>query len=86
MAAGGVTGDAEMKKLRAMRAGYPVLEGPEMQKALAQGLTLDRANLRTGDELYVPAGAGGPTRYERVRTLATLLTIPITIYTLTKIF
>ena len=86
MAAGGVTGDAEMKKLRAMREGYPVLEGPEMQKALAQGLTLDRANLRTGDELFVPAGAGGPTRYERVRTLATLLTIPITIYTLTKIF
>jgi protein involved in polysaccharide export with SLBB domain len=86
MAAGGVTGDAEMKKLRAMRAGYPVLEGPEMQKALAQGLTLDRANLRTGDELFVPAGASGPTRYERVRTFATLLTIPITIYTLTKIF
>jgi len=86
MAAGGVTGDAEMKKLRAMRAGYPVLEGPAMQKALAQGLTLDRANLRTGDELYVPAGAGGPRGYERVRTLATLLTIPITIYTLTKIF
>lgn len=86
MAAGGVTGDAEMKKLRAMRAGYPVLEGPEMQKALAQGLTLDRANLRTGDELYVPAGASGPTRYEKVRTFATLLTIPITIYTLTKIF
>ena len=86
MAAGGVTGDAEMKKLRAMRAGYPILEGPEMQKALAQGLTLDRASLRTGDELYVPAGASGPTRYEKVRTFATLLTIPITIYTLTKIF
>lgn len=86
MAAGGVTGDAEMKKLKAMREGYPVLEGPEMQKALTSGMTLDRANLRTGDELFVPAGASGPTRYERVRTLATLLTIPITIYTLTKIF
>lgn len=86
MAAGGVTADAEMKKLRAMRAGYPVLEGPEMQKALAQGMTLDRANLRTGDELFVPPGQSGTTRYERVRTLATLLTIPITIYTLTKIF
>jgi polysaccharide biosynthesis/export protein len=86
MAAGGVTADAEMKKLRAMRAGYPVLEGPEMQKALSQGLSLDRANLRTGDELFVPGTRAGPTRYERVRTVATLLTIPITIYTLTKIF
>ena len=86
MAAGGVTPDAELKKLKAMRAGYSVLEGPEMQKALAQGLTLDGANLRTGDELFVPGTRGGPTRYERVRTIATLLTIPITIYTLTKIF
>ena len=57
-----------------------------MQTALSQGMTLDRANLRTGDELFVPTGQNGPTRYERVRTVATLLTIPITIYTLTKIF
>ncbi|MGE5802973.1 MAG: SLBB domain-containing protein, partial [Gemmatimonadota bacterium] len=86
MAAGGVTPDAEMKKLKAMRAGYSVLEGPEMQKALAQGLTLDGANLRTGDELFVPSTRSGPTKYERVSTLATLLAIPITLYTLTKIF
>ena len=86
MAAGGVTPDAEMKKLKAMRAGYSVLEGPEMQKALAQGLTLDGANLRTGDELFVPSNRNGSSRYERVSTMATLLTIPITIYTLTKIF
>jgi len=84
-AAGGVTSDAKLRELRAERAGTRVLAGPEMQAALAQGRTLDQVSLRSGDELIVPGGKGS-SAYERARLVGVLLGIPLTIYSLTRIF
>ena len=85
-AAGGVTSDAKLRELRAERAGTPLLTGADMQKALAEGRTLDQASLRSGDEVVVPTGGRGATPYERARLVGVILGIPLTIYSLTRIF
>lgn len=85
-AAGGVTSDAKLRELRAERAGTPLLTGADMQKALAEGRTLDQASLRSGDEVVVPQGGRGTNAYERARLVGVILGIPLTIYSLTRIF
>jgi protein involved in polysaccharide export with SLBB domain len=85
-AAGGVTSDAKLRELRAERAGTPLLTGADMQRALAEGRTLDQASLRSGDEVVVPGQARGATPYERARLVGVILGIPLTIYSLTRIF
>ena len=89
MVAGGLTADSKLADLRAERAGAPFLAGVDMRTALAEGRTLDQANVRSGDELVMPgggAGRGGMSSFERVRLVGILLSIPLTIYSLTKIF
>ena len=54
MAAGGTTHEADMDKLKIEREGEAILEGKEVRRALAAGLTLDRIDLRNGDEIVVP--------------------------------
>lgn len=53
MAAGGTTPDADMKKMRVEREGETILEGDELQRALAAGQTLEQAHLRDGDQIIV---------------------------------
>jgi hypothetical protein len=52
---------------------------------LAQGRTLDEMSLRAGDQFFVPL-RGKSATFETARTVSILLTIPVTIYTLTRIF
>ncbi|MBI4422016.1 MAG: SLBB domain-containing protein [Gemmatimonadetes bacterium] len=54
MAAGGTTPMADMQKLRIVRDGQSIWEGPALRQAIAQGLTLDAASLRDGDQILVP--------------------------------
>ncbi len=83
-AAGGPTQDAKLDKVRVERMGKRVLGGDELRVAITEGRTLDEMNLRAGDEFFVP-GVPGHT-YDHVRLWATLLSIPVGIYTLTRIF
>lgn len=85
MAAGGLTNDARLRDLRIERSGQPLWEGEMLQAALAQGRTLDEMNLRAGDQFFVPLRGRSGT-FEIARTVSILLTIPVTIYTLTRIF
>lgn len=85
MAAGGLTADSRMSDLTAQRGGVPVLAGPQMRTALSEGRTLAQMNLRSGDELMLPAHAS-LNPYYRVRLVGMLLSIPLTIYSLTRIF
>jgi hypothetical protein len=55
-----------------------------LQLAMADGRTLDEMNLRAGDQFVVPGGKRSDT-YATVRTVSLLLSIPITIYTLTRV-
>jgi polysaccharide export outer membrane protein len=85
MAAGGTTQEANVTRLRIERDGKPIWEGKALQQAIADGRTLDGAGLVAGDQVIVPR-RGGTTAGEVMRFGTVLLGIPITIYTLTKIF
>jgi protein involved in polysaccharide export with SLBB domain len=85
MAAGGTTQEANVAKLRIERDGKRVWDGKALQQAIAAGLTLDGAGLVAGDQVIVPK-RGGATAGDVMRLGTVLLGIPITIYTLTKIF
>ena len=85
MAAGGTMQEANLPKLRIERDGKPIWEGKALQQAIAEGRTLDGAGLVAGDQVIVPK-RGGTTAGDVMRFGTVLLGIPITIYTLTKIF
>jgi hypothetical protein len=84
-AAGGLTKDAKLHKMRVERGGNRVLQGDALRQLIEQGQTLDAAGVEPGDQFIVPGGRGGDA-LDTVRLIATVLGIPITIYTLTKIF
>ena len=84
-AAGGPTKDAKMDQLRIMRGDVKVLEKERLRALIAQGRTLDAADVRPGDEFQVPGRGRGNTS-DAFRLVAVILSIPVTIYTLTKIF
>ena len=85
MAAGGTMPEANLARMRIERDGKPIWEGKALQQAIAEGHTLDGAGLVAGDQVIVPR-RGGTTAGEALRFGGALLGIPITIYTLTKIF
>ena len=84
-AAGGYTPNANQPDQRIERFGEAILAGEALDRALQTGQTLDQAGLQSGDQFVIPEKGAGST-YEIIRTIALLLTIPITIYTLTQIF
>lgn len=83
--AGGYTPNANQPDQHIERNGQAILAGAALDRALQEGQTLDQAGLQSGDQFVVPE-KGASSMYEIVRTVALLLTIPITIYTLTQIF
>ncbi len=85
MAAGGTTPEANIAKLRIERDGKPIWQGRALRQAIADGLTLDDAGLVAGDQFVLPR-RGGTSAGDVLRFGGFLLTIPITIFTLTKIF
>lgn len=85
MVAGGPGPLAKVDELHIERAGQPLLGGPTLQRAISQGRTLDELNLRGGDQFVVPGGKGS-SFYEVVRTVSLLLTIPLTMYGLSRVF
>ena len=85
MAAGGTTQEANVARLRIERNGKPLWEGKALQQAIAQGRTLDDAGLVAGDQYIVPRRRGA-TAGDVLRFGGVLLSIPLTIYSLTKIF
>jgi len=85
MAAGGTMQEANLGRLRIERDGKPIWQGKALQQAIAEGRTLDGAGLVAGDQVIVPK-RGGATAGDVMRFGTVLLGIPITIYTLTKIF
>jgi protein involved in polysaccharide export with SLBB domain len=85
MAAGGGTRDARLKDLRVERGGVVLWNARAVSQGIREGRTLDELGLRSGDQFVIPGrGRGNPESTLRVMTL--LLSIPVTIYTLTRIF
>ncbi len=84
MAAGGTMQEANLSRLRIERDGKPLWEGKALQQAIAEGRTLDGAGLVAGDQVIVPRRSGA-TAGDVLRLVGVLVTIPVTIYTLTRI-
>src|SRR3989442_1452291 len=84
MAAGGTMQEANLPRLRIERNGKPIWEGKALQQAIAQGRTLDGAGLVAGDQVIVPRRSGA-TAGDVLRLVGVLVTIPVTIFTLTRL-
>jgi protein involved in polysaccharide export with SLBB domain len=84
-AAGGPTQNAKVEKMWVERGGRRLVEGQQLQSLMAEGLTLDDANVRPGDKFVVPANSTG-SFFNVVRTVSIILSIPLTIYALTQVF
>jgi hypothetical protein len=67
------------------RAGRRFIEGQPLQQLMAEGRTLDDANIRPGDKFVVPVQNEG-NFFNTVRTISIILSIPLTIYALTQVF
>lgn len=85
MAAGGTTALANMKTLRIERDGRPILKGSALQRAIADGRTIDEVNLRGGDVITVdrrPTTAWS----EHLRIVALVVSIAGGVYGLSRAF
>ena len=86
MLAGGPTPAARLQRLRIERDGDAIWSDAPLQKALAEGQTIEQLNLRAGDQVVVPRRATGFFNESAVRTVGALLAIPVAIYGLVKLF
>ena len=84
MAAGGSTKEAKLTDLQIARNGKTVWKGDALRRAVAAGSTLDELQLQPGDEVVVPTKSGAGL--DALRYVAAALSIPISIYTISKIF
>ena len=82
MAAGGPAPDAKIRKLRIERGGRAIWEGDQLQQAIAAGQTLEGIGLRAGDQVMVPR-RGGTER--TLRIVGLLMSIPIAVFTITRV-
>ncbi len=80
--AGGFGPRAKPSGMRVERGSELILSGQPLQDALARGYTLDQLNLRAGDRLSVPSRADSEHTF---RILSILITLPLAIYSLTRI-
>src|SRR5882672_807514 len=85
MLAGGPTHGAKLQNLHIDRGEERVWEGQALQQAIADGRTLDQLSLRAGDRLQVPE-KGSWFNATTVRTVSMLLTLPLAIYGVRRLF
>jgi len=81
-AAGGFTQRSRPTEIRVERGSTTIWGGAPLQQALSRGVSFDYLNLRAGDRLFVPA-RGDPDRAFRI--IGLLVTIPVALYTITRI-
>lgn len=81
--AGGFTQQAKVNDIRLQRGPTTILNGRKLQEALGQGYSLDRLSLRAGDRVFVPQRADSE---RTLRIVGLLLSVPVGILALTKVF
>jgi protein involved in polysaccharide export with SLBB domain len=88
-AAGGVSPQAQLSDLTVRRDNETVIDGETIQRAIAEGRTVDQLGIRSGDQIVVGSlgglvGLGGA--YQGLRTLTLLLALPFSIIGLASLF
>ena len=82
MAAGGMTRDAQVTKLRIDRDTREIYGADATRDALARGLTLGQVGVESGDQLVVPRK---PDTERTTRIIGYVLAIPVTIYAIARV-
>ncbi len=85
MQAGGPTREAKVAAMRVERDGKPLFAADSLQLALAHGLTVDQMGLRGGDRLVVPRLTPRDPD-AKWRILGVLVSLPVAIYGMTRVF
>jgi hypothetical protein len=85
MQAGGPGRTAILTKIYIERGNEKIWEGEPLQQAITEGRTLDQLSLLAGDRIVVPTKGTGSTA-TTLRTVTLLLSIPLTIYGITRLF
>lgn len=83
MAAGGLTSSARIERAELVRADVVLVKTDPTRRAMAEGRTFDALALRSGDALRIPRR---PDQESRVRIITGLVTLPLAIYAITRIF
>jgi len=87
MVAGGLSATARVEQARLERGGRDVLNAGAFRQAVAAGQTLDQLDVRAGDQLVVPQRGGGLGAAEGpVRTFSMLISLPLTVFAVTRLF
>jgi hypothetical protein len=74
-----------MDHITVIRDGKTVLTGEQVRDAIAEGKTLDQLDLRAGDRIKVPQGRIMSTIQGAFSWLSMLVTLPVTIFTVSRI-
>lgn len=81
--AGGLTQRAKVGGMRVQRGPREIWRGRSLERALGRGATLDQLSMQAGDRVFVP----GHGDFERTaRILGVLVSIPVAVFTLTRLF
>jgi protein involved in polysaccharide export with SLBB domain len=81
--AGGLSPRAKAGAMRVERGSERIWSGQPLQDAVGRGYSLDQLNLRAGDRVLVPT-RGDAERTWRILGIA--VTLPVAIYTMTRLF
>jgi protein involved in polysaccharide export with SLBB domain len=68
MLAGGATQRARVERMKILRGDSPLWSGDRLQRAIAQGATVDQLGMRAGDRIQIP-GRGDPESNWRIAGL-----------------
>jgi protein involved in polysaccharide export with SLBB domain len=87
MLAGGPASNIPLNRVRIERAGGEVISGEEVELAIAEGRTLEDLDVRSGDQIRVQQPSRWMGSIQSSLSWLTMLTsIPITIFTVTRLF
>lgn len=79
--AGGVTGNAEMRRLVLTRQGVTLQRDAALSRSIAEGRTIGDLGITAGDELMVPRRHDGE---RTARIIGLLVGIPVAVFVLTR--
>jgi hypothetical protein len=85
MKAGGPTREAKVPAMRIERDGKRLFGEDSLQFVLAHGLTVDQVGLRDGDRVVVPRAIIRDTE-STWRILGLIVSLPVAIYGVTRLF